>query len=90
MKSAVAAFPVPGPREVVGHSGAGVLDEDLRSACLRCLEIPREQAIQRAAQFTWQSATEQFVAALTPMLPASSSPINVCDSEVMSTQKVSP
>ena len=38
----VAAFPVPGPLDVIGASGAGVLDEDLREACLAALEIPRE------------------------------------------------
>ena len=39
----VAAFPVPGPIDVVAP-GAGVLDEDLRAACLKALTIPREQA----------------------------------------------
>ena len=37
----VAAFPVPGPIDVVGPD-AGVLDEDLRAACLKALTIPRE------------------------------------------------
>ena len=36
----VAAFPVPGPIDVVGP-GAGVLDEDLRAACLKALTIPQ-------------------------------------------------
>ena len=39
----IAAFPVPGPLDVIGGSGAGVLDEDLRAACLGALEIPRER-----------------------------------------------
>jgi glycosyltransferase involved in cell wall biosynthesis len=70
----VAAFPVAGPRDVVGESGAGVLDEDLRSACLRCLEIPRTRAIERAGAFTWQAATQQLLRALQPMRAESSSP----------------
>ena len=40
----VAAFPVAGPLDVIGDSGAGVLGEDLRAACLAALDIPREQA----------------------------------------------
>lgn len=63
----VAAFPVPGPIDVVGDSGAGVLSDDLRQACLDCLDIEREQAIKRASHFTWPIATDQFFAALKPM-----------------------
>ena len=40
----VAALPVAGPLDVIGDSGAGVLDEDLRAACLQALDIPREGA----------------------------------------------
>ena len=39
----VAAYPVPGPADVVGGTGVGVLDEDLRAAALAALEIPRER-----------------------------------------------
>jgi glycosyltransferase involved in cell wall biosynthesis len=63
----VAAFPVAGPIDVVGHSGAGVLHHDLRQACLACLEIDRHKPLQRAARFTWPIATEQFYRALAPM-----------------------
>jgi glycosyltransferase involved in cell wall biosynthesis len=65
----VAAYPVAGPIDVVGTSEAGVLSNDLRQACLDCLEIPRQAALNRAAKFTWQAATEQFEAALVPMVP---------------------
>ncbi len=67
----VAAYPVAGPIDVVGKSGAGVLAEDLRSACLACLEIPRSSALERAAQFSWDTATRQFEAALVPMVSRS-------------------
>ena len=65
----VAAYPVAGPIDVVGTSRGGVLSNDLRQACLACLEIPREVALRRASQFTWRTATEQFEAALVPMVP---------------------
>jgi glycosyltransferase involved in cell wall biosynthesis len=61
----VAALPVPGPLDVVGASGAGVLDEDLRAACLAALEIPRARARAHAETFTWANATEQFLANVT-------------------------
>ena len=58
----IAAFPVPGPLDVIGVSGAGVLDQDLRAACLAALDIPRERARAHAETFTWAHATGQFLA----------------------------
>ena len=57
----VAALPVPGPIDVIGASGAGVLDEDLRAACLAALAIPRARARARAESFTWANSTRQFL-----------------------------
>src|SRR5579863_586143 len=58
----VAAFPVPGPLDVIGDSGAGALSEDLRGACLSALEIPREKAREHSMQFTWAESARQFLA----------------------------
>jgi glycosyltransferase involved in cell wall biosynthesis len=60
----VAAFPVPGPIDVIADSGGGVMHRDLREACLRALELPREPVRRRAEQFSWAAATEQMLAAL--------------------------
>jgi glycosyltransferase involved in cell wall biosynthesis len=65
----VAAFPVPGPLDVVGSSDGGVLHEDLRIAALQALEIPRERARDRALQFDWKPVCDQFVDFLTPARP---------------------
>ena len=62
----VAAYPVTGPRDVIGDSSAGVLHEDLRTACLEALKLKREDAVARAGKFTWRAATEQFFAHLHP------------------------
>ena len=62
----VAAYPVTGPRDVIGSSSAGVLHEDLRTACLEALKLKREDAVARASLFTWRAATEQFFANLHP------------------------
>ncbi len=56
----VAAFPVPGPIDVVGP-GAGVLDEDLRAACLEALTIPREAAREYSLRYTWRESARQFL-----------------------------
>jgi glycosyltransferase involved in cell wall biosynthesis len=62
----VAAFPVPGPLDVVGDSDGGVLDEDLRRAALQALEIPRSRARAQALRFDWAPVCDQFVAHLVP------------------------
>lgn len=60
----VAAYPVPGPIDVIGDSGGGVMHTDLRLACLRALELPRDRVRQRAEQFSWAAATDQMLGAL--------------------------
>ncbi len=57
----VAAFPVAGPKDVIGDSGAGALDFDLRAACLAAMNIPRQKVLAHARMFTWENATAQFL-----------------------------
>jgi glycosyltransferase involved in cell wall biosynthesis len=61
----VAAYAVPGPIDVVGDSGAGVLDADLRAAALQALHIPRERCRRHALRFTWAACARQFLDNLT-------------------------
>ena len=63
----VAAYPVTGPLDVIGTSGAGALHEDLRTACLKALEIERASARRHAERFSWRNATEQFLRHLHPL-----------------------
>jgi glycosyltransferase involved in cell wall biosynthesis len=60
----VAAYPVPGPLDVVGDSGAGALDADLGRAVMRALRIPRAAAIAEARRFSWDAAVAQFETAI--------------------------
>lgn len=60
----VAAFPVAGPIDVVGSSAGGVLDTDLRRACLAALALPRADVRAHALGFSWAAATRQFLDAL--------------------------
>jgi glycosyltransferase involved in cell wall biosynthesis len=63
----VAAYPVTGPIDVLGDSPAGAMHEDLRTACLEALKIPREVARAHAERFSWRASTEQFARHLKPV-----------------------
>jgi glycosyltransferase involved in cell wall biosynthesis len=60
---------VPGPRDVIENGVVGLLDEDLRSACLAALQIPRERCRAHALRYSWQSATAQFLSNVVPTYP---------------------
>jgi glycosyltransferase involved in cell wall biosynthesis len=62
----VAAYPVAGPLDVVGDSGAGVLDHDLRQACLQALQIDRAHVRRVAEGYSWAAAARQFERHLHP------------------------
>ena len=56
----VAAYPVTGPLDVVSNGVTGILDEDLRTACLDALTLNREDCRRAVLQRTWHAATRQF------------------------------
>ena len=62
----VAAYPVPGPLDVVGNSGGGVLHDDLATACQQALQLDRDHVRRVAEGFSWAAATVQFEAHLHP------------------------
>ena len=57
----VAAYPVPGPLDVIGSAPVGALDEDLGKAALAALEIPRERCRAFALEHSWEASARQFV-----------------------------
>ena len=63
----VAALPVPGPLDVIGNSGAGALEWDLRVAAMGALQIPRELCRSHAERFSWQTSIEQFLTHVVPV-----------------------
>jgi glycosyltransferase involved in cell wall biosynthesis len=63
----VAAFPVPGPKDIITGNGAGALDLDLRRAVDRALALPAQRCREIAEQFSWRAATEQFLGNLAPI-----------------------
>jgi glycosyltransferase involved in cell wall biosynthesis len=61
----VAAFPVTGPRDVIGHEPVGVLNDDLRVACLSALEISAQACLNFAGKHTWEASARAFVENIT-------------------------
>ncbi|WP_024510477.1 glycosyltransferase family 1 protein [Bradyrhizobium sp. ARR65] len=57
----IAAFPVSGPRDVIGDAPVGVLADDLREACLAALNIPRAACVDFAAKYTWEASARAFI-----------------------------
>ncbi|MGK7296084.1 MAG: glycosyltransferase, partial [Candidatus Wenzhouxiangella sp. M2_3B_020] len=68
----VAAFPVPGPSDLIVDGGNGALDEDLREAVFRALAVPGEHCVDYAAGFSWERSTRAFVERLLPVRGAAS------------------
>lgn len=62
----VAAFPVPGPRDVVQPGRSGVLGEDLGAAARAALALDRGIVRDCALGYSWERATGQFLDNLRP------------------------
>ncbi len=70
----VAAYPVAGPLDIVGHDGrgadgtmpatVGVLDDNLDLAINKALRLDRTAAAVFGSRFTWERATDQFITAI--------------------------
>jgi glycosyltransferase involved in cell wall biosynthesis len=57
----IAAFPVTGPKDVVGDKPIGVLDDDLGRACLEALRVSREACRKFALEYSWENSARQFL-----------------------------
>jgi glycosyltransferase involved in cell wall biosynthesis len=68
----VAAFPVTGPLDVIADHPVGVLDTDLRSACIRALGISRELCRSFALERSWENSARQFIGNLSALQPSRS------------------
>lgn len=56
----IAAYHAPGPLDIVGNSGTGVLDTDLGRAARQALSVPREACRAHALTFSWQASAATF------------------------------
>ncbi len=57
----VAAYPVTGPRDVIGAAPVGVLDPDLKAACLAALSLSKSACRDHAMTYSWQNSARQFL-----------------------------
>ncbi len=57
----VAAFPVAGPLDVLQAGVSGVLDEDLRAACLAAMALDRGRCAELAARQSWRASALEFL-----------------------------
>jgi glycosyltransferase involved in cell wall biosynthesis len=69
----VAAYPVPGPIDILGtgnkgmHGGSkpiGALDEDLAKAVAAALRASSKAAAAEAFNYSWEACTERFISGL--------------------------
>jgi glycosyltransferase involved in cell wall biosynthesis len=63
----VAAFRVTGPLDVIADHPVGVLDDDLKNACIRALSISRELCRSFALEHSWENSARQFIANLSAL-----------------------
>jgi glycosyltransferase involved in cell wall biosynthesis len=61
----VAAFPVTGPRDVIGTAPVGALNDDLRLACLAALQISPQACLEFASGYTWEASARAFIENIT-------------------------
>ena len=66
----VAAFPVTGPLDVIGENPIGALNEDLRRACMRALEMSRVACREFALERSWENSARQFIGNLSILQPS--------------------
>jgi glycosyltransferase involved in cell wall biosynthesis len=64
----IAAFPVAGPRDVVQNNPIGVLNNDLRAACMGALQISREACRAFALTRSWENSAKQFIGHMKQLL----------------------
>jgi glycosyltransferase involved in cell wall biosynthesis len=66
----VAAYPVTGPKDVIDGHPVGALDEDLRLACLRALDMSRIACREFALSRSWSESVAQFIGNCRQMVAA--------------------
>ncbi len=65
----VAAYPVTGPLDVIGHEPVGCLHEDLEKAALKAVDISPQKCREYALGFSWEACAKLFLTNLHPFLP---------------------
>lgn len=64
----VAAYPVTGPRDILRPGVTGVMDTDLRKACLKAMSLDRAACRNDSLLWSWDRCTAQFLENLRPAI----------------------
>jgi len=64
----VAAYPVPGPLDVIGNADVGCLDESLNEAIATALTRDRTACRDFALDFSWHNCADLFLSYLAPIV----------------------
>ncbi len=62
----VAAYPVPGPKDIFEGSKIDCLDKDLGKSALKALKVDRNDCLAFAKKFTWEETTKVFFEHISP------------------------
>ena len=60
MGTPVAAYPVPGPIDIIENNVTGILNDDLEFAVKECLQLSRGQVKKNSNKWTWENCWEIF------------------------------
>jgi glycosyltransferase involved in cell wall biosynthesis len=63
----VAAFPSPGPADVIGPAPVGCIGDDLRAACLSALTLDRGACRRVAETWSWDACARSFLDHMVPV-----------------------
>lgn len=63
----VAAFPAPGPRDILRPDLTGICHSDLQTAALGCLALDGERCRTEALTWSWEAASRRFLQHLVPV-----------------------
>ena len=72
----VAAYPVSGPRDVIASHPVGVLDHDLRVACMAALHVSRQACRSFALTHSWEDSARQFLEHVSAVVTDAFAPVS--------------
>jgi glycosyltransferase involved in cell wall biosynthesis len=64
----IAAYPVTGPSDVIAGHPIGVINQDLRTACLDALNVSRAACREFALTRSWEASAQQFIGHINQVL----------------------
>ena len=62
----VAAYPVPGPKDILGGTNIDTLDNDLKTSALKALKVSRQDCLDFAKKYSWEETAKIFFENISP------------------------